>query len=192
MNKKILTKGNKNWTQNYARNYPEIWASEIETSDFLYGLVRLIKPEDCLEIGTFEGDASIAIGKALKDNNLGTLFTTDIKNFGQIKNIEDEKLLSIVECFIGSSERVSDVLNHLPPKDFIFIDDGHSYAEVTRDLEIAHKLCINESYIVGHDVIGIDTVTQAYRDFLIKHKDQYENIILNSYAGLFILKKIYA
>lgn len=192
MNKKILTRGNKNWTQNYARNYPEIWASENETSDFLYGLIRLIKPENCLEIGTFEGDASIAIGKALKDNNLGILFTTDIKDFGQIKNIENEQLLSIVECFIGTPERVNDILNHLSPKDFIFIDDGHSYDDVTRDLKIAHNLCINGGYIVGHDVIGIDSVIKAYRDFLIKYKDQYENIILNSYAGLFILKKIYA
>ena len=192
MNKKILTKGNKNWTQNYAKNYPEIWASENETSEFLYGLVRLIKPENCLEIGTFEGDTAIAIGKALKDNNLGTLFTIDIKDFGQKENIENAKLSSIIEHYIGPSDLVADVLNHLEQKDFIFIDDGHSYIDVSRDLETAHKLCINQGYIIGHDVIGINTVTQAYRDFLIKYKNQYENIILNSYAGLFILKKIYA
>jgi predicted O-methyltransferase YrrM len=190
MNQKLLIRGNKIWHQNEARNYPDAWASEVETSDFLYGFVRLIKPETCLEIGTFEGDASIAIARGLKDNNFGHLYTTDIKDFGQVNNIKDSGTSDFITCYIAKNP-ISDLFIKECKfcMDMIFIDDGHSYEEVTRDLNIANELCSVGGYILGHDVIGIKTVKQAYLDFLNKNSYQYENIVLASYAGLFILKR---
>lgn len=50
---------------------------ECETGEYLYGLVRLIKPENVLETGTHEGVGMAYIGQALKDNGFGRLETIE-------------------------------------------------------------------------------------------------------------------
>jgi hypothetical protein len=49
------------------------YAAEAEVIDFLYALVRMIKPEHALETGTWLGRSAIAIGSALRDNGFGYL-----------------------------------------------------------------------------------------------------------------------
>lgn len=184
-----LRNGNKIWHRIKARNFPESWSSETEVSDFLYGFVRMIKPERVLEIGTFEGDASLAIAKGLRDNKLGHLITTDIKDYGQEKVIEDEGLSRYVTVVKENPKEFLDTVDFT--FDMIFIDDGHSYSEVTRDLEVSHRLTKNHSYILGHDVIMIFDVEAAYNRFLEAHPDTYEKIIIENYDGLFILRKMH-
>ena len=48
---------------------------ECETGEFLYGLLRLIKPENVLETGTHFGVGASYMGLALKDNHGGLLDT---------------------------------------------------------------------------------------------------------------------
>lgn len=50
-------------------------AVEQETAQFLYGLVRLLKPLEVVESGTGEAYAAMAIGQALADNGRGRLHT---------------------------------------------------------------------------------------------------------------------
>lgn len=189
MNTVQMKKDNRIWTRNVARNYPENWAAEIEVFDFLYGFVRMIKPEKVLEIGTFEGDTAIAIAKGLRDNNMGRLITIDIKDFGQEKNITKAGLDKYVKCI--KSEPL-EYLTHTPDRfDMAFIDDGHTYEECTRDLENCDRLIKTNGYILGHDVLTINGVSLAYNSFLEKHKDKYHNLIIYSYDGVFILKKLY-
>jgi predicted O-methyltransferase YrrM len=62
----------------------ELWSArdeqgaETETSEFMYGLIRLIKPAITVETGSYLGDTTIAIAKALKENNYGKLYSCDI------------------------------------------------------------------------------------------------------------------
>jgi len=63
-----------NWGQTWSRSMGKsglTWAVENETADLLYGFVRMTKPVKILEIGTFEGVSSIAMGMALKQNGKG-------------------------------------------------------------------------------------------------------------------------
>jgi len=46
-------------------------------AEVLYALVRAIKPNICLEIGTHRGFSTNYIIQALKDNGFGHLWTTD-------------------------------------------------------------------------------------------------------------------
>jgi len=184
-----IQKNNKTWARREGRNSNNNWASENEVGEFLYGFVRMVKPERCLEIGTFEGDGAIAIGKALRDNKLGNLLTVDIADYGQVEVIKKEKFGNRVVIFL-EDKIIYDLIELGHQCDFIFIDDGHSYEEASRDLENAHKLCMSNGYILGHDVVSFKTVRQAYNDFLTKYGELYEKIILTSYDGLFILKKI--
>lgn len=183
-----LVKGNRIWERAIARSQTGNWASEKEVFEFIYGFVRMIKPEFCLEIGTFEGDGAMAIGRALKENQHGYLWTADIKDFGQVKNIKEAGLSGWIKCAIAAKP-FSDEFLKQTRCDFIWVDDGHSYEEASRDLEIAHQVCSKDGYILGHDIVSIKTVRQAYNDFMQKYGSQYENIIVASYNGIFILKK---
>jgi len=53
------------------------WTAEVETIDFLHALVRLIKPEYCIETGTWLGYSAEAIGMALRSNGRGKLDTLE-------------------------------------------------------------------------------------------------------------------
>jgi predicted O-methyltransferase YrrM len=52
---------------------------ETAVGEFLYGLVRMIRPNNVFESGTHEGIASSYIGQALKDNGKGMLTTIEIE-----------------------------------------------------------------------------------------------------------------
>ena len=52
---------------------------ECEVGEFLYGLVRMIKPDYVLESGTYKGVSASYIGQALKDNKKGLLTTIEIE-----------------------------------------------------------------------------------------------------------------
>lgn len=190
MNNIKLTKDGRTWTRNVARKYPENWATETEVFDFLYGIVRMTKPERVLEIGTFEGDTAIAIGKALRENGVGNLITLDIKDFDQEANVKEAGLDKYVKCI---KEKPDEFLAQLSDNSFdmAFIDDGHSYDDCSRDLRNCHRLVKRFGYILGHDVLMINGVNLAYSAFLDAHKAQYHNLIVASYDGIFILKKLY-
>jgi predicted O-methyltransferase YrrM len=190
MNTLKLNKYGRTWIRNQARSYPENWATEIEVFDFLYGMVRMVKPEKILEIGTFEGDTAIAMAKGLRDNNFGHLITLDIKDFNQENNIKEVGLEKYVKCIKDKPEQfLAELTNNY--FDMAFIDDGHSYHEAMRDLENCHRLVKTHGYILGHDVLMVNSVNLAYTTFLDKHKAQYHNLIVSSYDGVFILKKLY-
>lgn len=50
---------------------------EVETGEFLYAILRLLKPEHVLETGTHVGVGAAYMGQALKDNNKGFLDTLE-------------------------------------------------------------------------------------------------------------------
>lgn len=52
--------------------------TEVEVSEFLYSLVRMIKPQLALETGTHIGVSAIYIAQALENNSKGELFTFEI------------------------------------------------------------------------------------------------------------------
>jgi hypothetical protein len=52
-------------------------ASEMELGDFMYGLIRELKPRIVLETGCYLGHTSIPMAKALHENKLGVLHTCD-------------------------------------------------------------------------------------------------------------------
>ena len=54
------------------------WTAEVETLDFFYSLVRLLKPRRVVETGTWLGRSAVSIGSALRDNGFGALTSIEI------------------------------------------------------------------------------------------------------------------
>jgi predicted O-methyltransferase YrrM len=63
--------------------------TEVEVSEFIYSLVRVLKPTLMLETGTHKGISSTYIGQAMKDNGKGQLYTCEIFQ----ENINDAQAL---------------------------------------------------------------------------------------------------
>lgn len=63
---------------------PELWHSvdgdsaEVEVSDLLFGLVRALQPELCVETGAAFGQSAYAIGDALRMNGHGHLISLEL------------------------------------------------------------------------------------------------------------------
>lgn len=63
--------------------FPERWTStdgdsaEREVAEMLYGLVRGLQPDSCLETGTAFGETAYKICEALHDNGRGKLYTIE-------------------------------------------------------------------------------------------------------------------
>lgn len=50
---------------------------EVETGEFLYAFIRMLKPDQVLETGTHIGVGASYMGMALKDNNKGHMYTIE-------------------------------------------------------------------------------------------------------------------
>jgi predicted O-methyltransferase YrrM len=66
------TMDGKTWTS------VDAMASEKEVSDFMFGLIRLLKPRVVLETGTYFGDTTKPMAEAMRENNhMSQLHTCD-------------------------------------------------------------------------------------------------------------------
>jgi len=186
-----LRKGNNRvWEQPLARNFFRPMAVEIETGQFLYGLVRAVKPINAVETGTFEGFSAVNIAKALKDNQKGILWTIDYKDYGAQKVFKIYKVKDRINQVIGLSPLALEGVVSQNNIDFAFLDSEHTYNMVSSELEVLHKYFKIGSYITGHDYIRHDGIKQAVEDFIRKYKSMYEKTIITTFAGLFVLRRI--
>ena len=188
----IQPKWGLNWKRPKAKKFNENWAVEEETANFLYGITKMVKPLRFLEIGTFEGTSAGAIGQAMKENGHGKIWTIDYKDYGQEGFMKELGLEEQVKCVIG--ELPESVINIVKEEgqqfDMAFIDDGHAFEDALRDIVSCHPVIRKYGYIMGHDVINVPDVARALDTFLAEHSKEYEKVIIASYDGLFILRKL--
>lgn len=126
---------------------------EIETGEFLYGMIRVLKPANVLETGTHWGIGSAYMGQALKDNGTGQLdtleFLPEIRDRA-VKRFEDLGLSDVISAHFGDARvydpgdkrygfilldtepqtRFSELVrfyDYLIPGGFVFIHDLHRH-----------------------------------------------------------------
>lgn len=56
----------------------DAWSSELEVGELVYGFVRALQPEVVVETGTWYGATAELIGRALRANGHGTLYSLEI------------------------------------------------------------------------------------------------------------------
>jgi predicted O-methyltransferase YrrM len=170
----IATKVNNRW-RNHRRAY--LWAksgsmgfrSGLGTScDLLYGLVRSIKPDLCVEVGSAQGRSACSIGLALKENGRGVLHAIDphtrtdwndaesVDSFEIIsRNLAALELTDWVKIVRKTSSEAAE--GWTSPIDMAFIDGDHSYAGVKRDWDIFLPFVRPFGVVIFHDTLwGVD------------------------------------
>jgi len=123
-------------------------SAETEVSDFLYALVRLLKPRVAIETGCWKGDSTVAIAKAIKENGRGDFYSCDI----DVAMVEEtKKFLAENELKAEVSQiRGADLIRKLNQIDFAFIDSGEPKVR-REEIELAIPRLSTFGVLVLHD-----------------------------------------
>ena len=119
---------------------PDLWgardaaASEDEVGDFLYGLVRVLKPGVVVETGCYLGDTTLKINKALAENEYGVLYACDIQE--KYVNFVRERLGQALRVIVTRQEGIS-LVKSLPVVHLAFIDSGGDRLEEAKALNLS-------------------------------------------------------
>jgi predicted O-methyltransferase YrrM len=157
--------------QDHHRSYLRSKADRIqfysglgESSYLLYGLVRSMKPEVCVEIGSARGKSAAYIGMALKENGRGKLWAIDphrrtdwndsdsVDTFEIIAhNLRVLQLTDYVQIVRQTSDDAAKDWNgHI---DMMFIDGDHSYAGIKKDWDLFVPHVREFGVVVFHDTL---------------------------------------
>lgn len=130
----------------------------------LHGLVRSMKPEVCVEIGSARGKSACHIGKALKENNKGILYAIDPHSITDWNDTDSSDSLihmqanlhlagvdQYVKIIRKTSEEASKDWNMTI--DLIFIDGDHSYEGVKKDWELFFPYLNKQGIVIFHDTL---------------------------------------
>jgi predicted O-methyltransferase YrrM len=98
---------------------------EVEVGEFLYSMVRLLKPERVLETGTHHGISSAYMASAMKQNHKGTLVTTEF--LPENHAIADKRFKDLGLDHI--------IVNHLIDTNKLYTDKNSRYQMIFLDTE---------------------------------------------------------
>jgi predicted O-methyltransferase YrrM len=127
------------------------WAVEFEVADFLFGLVRLLKPKILLETGCYKGYSTSAISSALSANGFGKLYTCDL---------DTERMKeALARCgsngnTFGFTVSGLELIGMVPhPVDFAFLDSGAEPQRADEAFLLNEKLSA-DSWVAVHDTLN--------------------------------------
>jgi predicted O-methyltransferase YrrM len=133
-----------------------------DSANLLYGLVRSMKPETCVEIGSARGKSACYIGIALAENGSGRLYAIDPHRptkWNDAESVDTFKIIQANLAALGLSERVTIVRatseeasrDWRHPIDLLFIDGDHSYEGVRHDWDLFVPYVKPFGIVVFHD-----------------------------------------
>lgn len=124
------------------------WSTPLADVVMLLKIVVCSKPRKLLEVGSFRGYTALSFAQHVADN--AKIVTVDLyPEHGEA--YQNTPYNSIIERRVGETS-ASMFQQDMPGSyDLIFIDAGHSYAEVKRDTELVLPLVSPTGFILWHD-----------------------------------------
>lgn len=130
-----------------------LWRVE---GQFLYALIRALKPQKVLELGTWHGASATHILQALKDNGGGGLDYVDNRAYGDIViggMIPKDLLVYSMPHATSLEKEIEDGIWYKRKYDFIFEDAMHTAEQVEFVWKHADALLNPGGVIVSHDAM---------------------------------------
>jgi len=127
---------------------------ECETGEFLYGLVRLLKPKHIFETGTYTGISSMYLAQALKDNNIpdAEIFTCEIDAYHKNRAEKLWQQVGINQYILCKLIQSLQVIPALPDYDLLFLDSEPQIR--FQELIKMFPYLKEGGYILIHDLFG--------------------------------------
>lgn len=157
----------------YDKKHENHAGTSAEEKQFLYGLMRMMRPEIVIEIGVSAGHSTCWIAKALQDNGGGNLISVD--NWSRAhggaaqgpgtarKRLKDcglDKYVKLVtmDSQVFLKQRADRGAN------IVWVDGDHSYERAKLDTQQA--LRVARDMVIVHDTFqnAYDTVRRACKD----------------------------
>ncbi|MFO0959084.1 MAG: class I SAM-dependent methyltransferase [Isosphaeraceae bacterium] len=128
----------------------------------LYGLVRSLKPDVCVEIGSARGKSACVVGLALKENGHGRLYAIDphaSTDWNDTESVETYDLIRKHLAAVGVQDQVEIVRSYSDQAaagwkrriDVLFIDGDHTYEGVKRDWDLFVPHVPETGVVIFHD-----------------------------------------
>lgn len=137
--------------------------------EFHFRLLRTVKPENCLELGTNLGISASYLCSALQLNQKGTLVTLEgIPNFAEVAERGLTRLgLSNMEIITGLfSDTLEGVLNKYKKFDYVFID-GHHQKKPTLDyFEVIKPYLAENAVVIFDDIYWSEGMQEAWQEVI--------------------------
>lgn len=117
-----------------------------DEGNFLYALVKLIKPKVLFEIGTHKGVSSSYILQAMKENGFGHLWTTDPVDYGAAPKVifEDRHWITFMDK-MGKDVKLEEQM------DFVFVDGFHTKEDVLPEIDNLLPQLAPNAVVIFHD-----------------------------------------
>lgn len=130
----------------------------------LFGLVKSLKPEVCVEIGSARGWSTCLIGLALRENGRGRLHAIDPHTSNDWSDKNSSNSRQVLEANlekVGVSELVEIHQKYsteaakgwTAPIDLLFIDGDHSYEGVKQDWDLFSPFVKEFGVTLFHDTL---------------------------------------
>jgi predicted O-methyltransferase YrrM len=134
-------------------------STERETGAFLASLIRLLRPQRVLELGTFKGATSIQFIRALPFGGEPRVVTVDRVD---VRSPALRKLDAFYSFVLGRDIEVVPALD--APFDFVYLDTVHTY-EHTRAQIAAVRAHNPHALMAVHDVLSYPGVGDGVMEF---------------------------
>ena len=173
--------------ESFEQQFLARFAINEATGAFLYNLVKKLKPQSILELGTWRGASTIYLALALKENGTGQITTVDIDN-NRVEQAADNFKRAGVGEYI--TQVVIDIEEFLPQDstvyDFIFMDAAKAHQK--RWLEgILKRNTQKGSIIIVDDIILMEEKMKNLINYVENNKN-LESSIKNIDDGLMVIE----
>lgn len=169
---------------------PDQWKSyvdggtEVDLGPFLTSLVRLLKPHQVLETGTYYGTSAIALGKGCRDNGMGIVRTVETNRDRVIEarnRLTAEGLTDWVSVHHASSlDTDPEMLGWVYGLIDLMFCDG--YVDRWREIRRFERYFSARCLVVAHD--SADPAS-GYR----QHLSDYHRVEIGTPTGLMLLQR---
>ena len=135
---------------------------------FLYGLVRMMRPEVVVEIGSRAGHSAAWIALALKHNGGGHVICVDTfegrmgggggSQKKVLKRLRANRVAKFAKVFVSDSQKFLKAMK-TGSAELVFVDGAHDEKSAAADIKEASRVA--SKLVVVHDAMNLVGVTKA-------------------------------
>ena len=149
-----------------------------ELSDFIYFLKNYERKKNkkirnFLEVGFSAGKINTVLNKFFNFEQIVAVdnFSADISATNLMANLRRKNLTLV--CGNSHRKEIVKIVKKFQPYDLIFVDGGHEYKDVKKDLDNYSSMLSDDGILIAHDIHSLEytDVNKAWNEF--RHKNDF-------------------